>query len=93
MQPACDGLPSTRLIVQERGYVTEEDTKPLNLRAGPGTDFRIFTRLEVGDVFTVLEGPVCGGDYVWYRVQHEALDGWIAEGDFSVYYVAPYFPG
>lgn len=91
--PACENAPDTRLIVRELGQVSDEDERPLNVRSGPGTQYRILGRLEVLDVFLVLEGPSCGGGYVWYRIQRGELVGWIAEGDFGIYYVRPYFPG
>lgn len=92
--PVCgDSTLSTRLILNARGQVSDEDMRPLNVRAGPGTEFRILGRLEVLDTFYVLEGPVCGTPYPWYRVESDDLTGWIAEGDFSQYYVEPYFPG
>lgn len=91
--PACAGNPETRLIVGERGVVSDDDPEVLNVREEPGTDHKILGILKVNAVFIVLEGPYCEGDYVWYRVAHRGLEGWIAEGDSGVYYVAPYFPG
>lgn len=91
--PTCIGAPPARLILNERGRVADDDPRPLNVRSGPGTDFRIFGRLEVGDVFVVLEGPLCGGGYTWFRVQRGILEGWIAEGDPGIYYAEPFLPG
>ena len=90
---ACNSAPSTRLIVGERGQVRDEDPRPLNVRSGPGTEFRILGRLETLDIFRVLEGPTCGGDFVWYLIRRGALEGWVAEGDFTSYYTRPYLPG
>ncbi len=91
--PACEGQPATRLIVGERGIVSDDDPEDLNVREEPGTSNKILGILKVNAIFTVLDGPRCEGNYVWYRVIHRNLEGWIAEGDFGVYYVAPYFPG
>lgn len=85
--------PITRMILDERGQVMDDDMRPLNVRSGPSTEYRILGRLEVLEVFLVLDGPVCGGDYAWYRVQHDDLIGWVAEGDLNQYYIEPYFPG
>ena len=89
----CSGAPPPRLIINERGRVLDDDPRPLNVRSGPGTDYRIFGRLEIQDVFWVVDGPLCGDNYVWFKVQRGILEGWIAEGDFSSYYVEPYLPG
>ncbi|RMG70458.1 MAG: SH3 domain-containing protein [Chloroflexi bacterium] len=92
--PACPSpAPSTRMIVNERGWVIDDDTRPLNVRSGPSTQYRIIGQLNVGTIFFVLEGPVCSERYVWYRVEHGDLIGWVAEGDNDQYYIEPYFPG
>ena len=91
--PSCAAAPRTRLIVGERGQVSDDDTQVLNVREGPGREFTVLATLDVYDIFRVLEGPQCSGPYVWYRVRHNDLEGWIAEGDFGVYYVEPYLPG
>jgi hypothetical protein len=91
--PACEAAPPTRIIVGERGQVTDDDLRPLNVRSEPGTEFRILGRLEALQVFLVLEGPRCGGNFVWYRVRRGNLEGWIAEGDPGNYYIEPYLPG
>lgn len=91
---ACNGeVPRTRLIIGERGRVLDDDDRPLNVREGAGTDNDILGILEILQVFDVLEGPRCEGGYAWYFVRGNGLEGWIAEGDFSSYYVEPYLPG
>jgi len=92
--PACVGTPRTRLIVGNRAQVSPEDDTPLNVRSGPSTEFRILGRLTVLERFFVLEGPECGGEYVWYQVRSDdGLEGWIAEGIGNLYFVEPYPPG
>ncbi len=93
LPPACPDAPRTRLILNERGYVLEDDIRPLNVRLGPGTGFRAIDQLEIGSVFAVVDGPRCGGEYAWFRVRAPGLEGWIAEGDASAYFVSPYLPG
>lgn len=92
LPPACEGAPRSRLIVQERGRVTDNDER-LNIRSGPGTDYRVLTRMEPSDIFFVLDGPTCAESYTWYRVRFRSLEGWIAEGDFDQYYAEPYLVG
>lgn len=90
--PACPDAPPTRLILNQRGRVLPDDPRPINLRAEPGTDGRMMTTIPIMEVFFVLEGPVCNGDYAWFRIQYGDDQGWIAEGDLSSYYVEPYLP-
>jgi uncharacterized protein YraI len=81
------------MIVNEPGRVTDDDLRPLNIRNGPSTEYRILGRLEVGNVFLVLDGPQCSSNYVWYFIRRGNLEGWIAEGDSVSYYIEPYLPG
>jgi len=90
--PPCDDAPMTRLIIQERGRVTDNG-EDLNLRRGPGTDQQIIERIEPGEIFLVLDGPTCSEEYVWYQINYRGTLGWIAEGDFEQYYTEPYLPG
>lgn len=72
----------------------DDDPRPINVRNGPGTDERILGRIEINELFLVLEGPVCADDYAWYRIRsRNGLEGWLAEGDRVNYYVEPYMPG
>ncbi len=89
----CPGAPREKLILQERGVVLPDDPRPVNLRSGPGVENRILERIPVRGVFYVLEGPQCAGEYAWYRVRYNGVEGWLAEGDLTSYYVAPYWPG
>lgn len=92
--PPCVGAAQSRMVVGERGRVTDNDERPLNIRSGPGTEFRIVGRLEVLDVFDVLAGPECGTDYVWYRIRRsDGLEGWVAEGVPGLDFIEPYLPG
>jgi hypothetical protein len=92
-EPVCEGAPVSRMILQARGRVTNEDERPLRMRSEPGTQNAIVATLAVGDVFLVLEGPQCAQSYSWYKIRFEGEEGWVAEGDRRVYYIEPYLPG
>ena len=89
----CPDAPDIRLIIQERGRVTDNNDDTLNLRSGPGTSFDILVALNPRDEFTVIEGPTCAEGFSWFRVRAAATIGWIAEGDSEDYYVEPYLSG
>lgn len=91
--PACEDAAPTRMILFERGQVSDEDTRVLNVRESPGIDAPILGTLTILEIFFVIDGPRCRDGYVWYYILHEAVEGWVAEGDFDVYYIEPYLPG
>ena len=89
---SCPSAPPVRLIIQERGRVTDNN-ETLNLREGPGVSFDVLTALEPRDEFVVIDGPSCDGAFAWFRVRFGTRFGWLAEGDFEDYYVEPYLTG
>jgi hypothetical protein len=88
----CPSAPPPRLIVLERGKITENG-ESLNMREGPGIDEPILTKLADSTLFFVLDGAVCADDFLWYKVQSGTFIGWIAEGDSEQYYAEPYLTG
>jgi hypothetical protein len=91
--PFCPDAPPPRLIVEERGRVLSTDPRPLNIRAGPGTAWRVLKRIDPDQLFFVIDGPKCSDGYLWFKISYQGVEGWIAEGDGSSYYVEPYLPG
>jgi hypothetical protein len=89
----CPPAPPSRLIVHDRARVALDDPRPLNMRDGAGTDFDVIAQVPAGGVIYVLEGPRCTARYAWYRVEYEGIEGWIAEGDDTAYFVDIYPPG
>lgn len=91
---SCLNLLPTRLILHERGRVSDNDPNPLNMRQNAGTNHARIGSIPVGGVFYVLEGFECTAQYTWYRVEYRGaggtLNGWIAEGDNEYYFVEPY---
>lgn len=89
----------TRLIVHERGRITDEQDFPQNVREGPGTRYDPpIGQIPVGGIFYVLDGPECSPRYAWFQVEYrdengELLVGWIAEGADDVYFAETYPPG
>jgi hypothetical protein len=85
----CASTPPNRLIVRERGRVSDDDPSPLNVREGPNTSYDPpIGQIPVGGILYVLDGPECSPRYSWYRVEYRA-----DEGDADVYFVETYPPG
>ncbi|MEM9951811.1 MAG: SH3 domain-containing protein [Chloroflexota bacterium] len=89
----CPNTPESRLIIQDRGRVTDNNDETLNLRNGPGTSFDILLALDPLEQFIVIDGPTCADGFAWFRVRYFGRIGWIAEGDAEEYYVEPYLTG
>ncbi|MFN8527213.1 MAG: SH3 domain-containing protein [Anaerolineae bacterium] len=87
-QTACNsGLPN-RLTIGGRGRVLPG--QPNSLRSQASIYSTRLGYVYAGEVFTVLEGPVCNSDIPYYRVQTAAgWVGWTGEGRWGQYWVEP----
>lgn len=79
MSATAIGLPS--ILARSGGFHIGEDVDvivySLNMQSGPGTGYRVLTVLREGATGTVLEGPVFGDVYAWYKVNVGTV-GWVA---------------
>lgn len=65
----------------------------LRLRSEPSLGDNIIGQLYPGTPLTVLEGPVCAGNLVFWKVEDKSVPGqvgWMAEGDGQEYWLEPY---
>lgn len=86
---SCANAPLPRLIVGESGQVVPGIDR-LRLRALPAIGAGTIRTLYAGNTFTVLAGPSCNSGYNWWRVEMESGDkGWLAEAEWSRYYLSP----
>lgn len=85
----CPDSPPPRLKVGDRAEVAP-DIDRLRLRILPAVGTGEAGLLYAGTLMTVLDGPSCNGGYHWWRVELDSgLRGWVAEGTWTTYYVAP----
>jgi hypothetical protein len=91
--PAC-AADWSQLYPARFAVVTGGPNDPPNrVRAAPDTNAEFLTQIYPGDIVVVLEGPVCAGSLVFWKVQSDAIpggEGWTAEGDGVEYYLVPY---
>jgi serine/threonine protein kinase len=87
----CPDIRPSRLGVGMEGYVLQDDARALNVRRGSGTSFSTVAQLQIGETFEILEGPICGEEFAWFRItaRSGAVVGWVAEGDDDAYFIAP----
>jgi WD40 repeat protein len=83
----CPGFLPSRLMVGEQGRVTPGDAN--NVRSEPSTQSEHIGQIRGGEMFTVLEGPTCDGNYAWWKIEYNGLTGWTVEGSGDVYWLEP----
>lgn len=79
--------PAPQLVPGTFGVVVADN--PIRLRAEPNTSGQQLSLINPAYQFVVLDGPVCAGGYNWWKVEDEGVEGWVAEGDSSGYFVEP----
>jgi hypothetical protein len=82
-----DALPP-RLFVGGMGRVVSGGG-PNNIRSDPFTTGSIVGEIPEGAEFTVVRGPDCGGDIIWWQVEYNGVSGWTAEGQGQNYFTEP----
>lgn len=77
--------------VNDRVSVTMPAGGQLSIRALPGSDAPLLTRVNPGQQFTVLDGPQSAGGFTWYRIRSDdgQVEGWAADGDGTTRWLSP----
>lgn len=86
--PNCVGAPLPRLIVGNTARVVPGDAN--NVRDTPSASGTRIGQIAGGEVFTVLDGPVCDDEFNWWQVEYGELVGWTVEGTLEAYWIEPY---
>jgi hypothetical protein len=93
LTPAC-AMGWSQLFPGRFAVVTGgPDDPPNRVRSAPDTSAGFLTQIYPGDIVVVLEGPVCAGSLVFWKVQSDLIPGgagWTAEGDGVEYFLEPY---
>ncbi|GAB4511359.1 MAG: hypothetical protein OHK0046_09340 [Anaerolineae bacterium] len=67
---------------------TEITIRPgVNFRASPSISSAWLGSFTDNRVFTVLDGPVCGDNYVWWQVRGHGIFGWVAERTTQINFI------
>jgi len=85
--PNCPNAPAPRLTVEGSGRVLPGDAN--NVREQPARASTLLGAIPGGTEFTVLEGPICADDLIWWRVRTDDITGWTVEGSGSDYWIEP----
>jgi hypothetical protein len=86
----------SRLYVDTKAIVSGGPNDPPNrVRSEPSKTADVIYQIYPGTIVKVLEGPVCTGGLVFWKVGNDSIpggSGWTAEGDGTNYYLDPYSP-
>lgn len=87
----CANARPTRLEIGMRAYVSYDPPNPNRIRENPGKDGKYLGQMYPGEFFTVIDGPECVDDLIWWEVvaEKDGLTGWTVEGDANDYWVVP----
>jgi|GEM_PF-2873301 hypothetical protein len=86
--PACPGAPLPQLTIGASARVLPGD--PNNVRDTPSRSGVLVGSIPGGEIFDVLDGPVCADGLNWWQIDYEAVSGWTVEGSGGEYWVEPY---
>lgn len=93
LSPQVGGAqPVSRLPqIGDRVVVTMDSGVQLTIRALPGRDAPLVTRVDPGTEFTVINGPQTVSGLNWYQIRSDdgALEGWAAAGDGNNRWLSP----
>lgn len=79
-----------RLLIGLQGRVTPGQANIL--RSQPSRDnetSNVIGQIAAGELFTTINGPVCGDKLTWWQVYYQGQTGWMAEGENGVYWSEP----
>ncbi len=90
--PECPSAPPPRMRLGEPGRITLDPPLPSRVRSSPHVEAdNVIARLEPGEAFVVLSGPVCDLErgWRWWLVENDRVYGWVAEGPIGEYWMEP----
>lgn len=86
--PNCPGAPLPRLSSGTQARVLPGDAN--NVRDAASRSGTRIGSIPGGEVFEVIDGPVCADSLNWWQIAYGALAGWTVEGSGAEYWVEPY---
>jgi hypothetical protein len=90
---SCPGAPPIRIEVGNLVRVTTTEGDKLRLRSSPEATDNIIRMIPTGTELRVIDGPMCSDAFSYWEIQIPGTTqtGWVAEGDYSLYYIEPVY--
>jgi len=80
----------SRLAVGDVAVVADATPDPAPLRSGPSTSNQNLVNVPVRTALTIIGGPSCDGNLVWWETQYDGQTGWIAEiNGYNIFNLVP----
>jgi serine/threonine protein kinase len=90
--PCSNSSLVSHLSVGNSAYVSVITDTSNKVRETPDLNGNDIGRVKPGESVTVLDGPVCEDNYIWWKVQSEnGVVGWTVEGKENDYWLIPVF--
>lgn len=86
----CPGSRVSRLSVGIEARVNAE--LGINFRSRPTAAAERLAIIPDQTIVDVLEGPYCSGDFAWWRIAYNGMEGWTAESFEMRYLLEPFVP-
>jgi hypothetical protein len=79
----CPGAPPIKVEIGDTARVTNNNGKPLFMRAKPEVGSNVQWYLFVGNELRIIDGPVCSNDVSFFKVEdmNTGHIGWVAEAE------------
>lgn len=59
----------------------------VNIRTAPSVSAPWLANYQEPRNFIVLDGPICGDDYLWWQIRGHGITGWVAEGSATLNFI------
>jgi len=73
----CNSL--SNLFIGAIAIVSDADTAPLNVRHQPSASSGVKFTVPIRELVSIISGPVCEGNLVWWEIGRNGNSGWSAE--------------
>jgi WD40 repeat protein len=84
----CAGAMDTQLATGVPARARDNGI-PKNVRSQPGVGSAQVGQVPAGALVQIVGGPQCADGMVWWQINMNGLIGWVAEGQYGVYWFSP----
>lgn len=88
----CSDSKVSHLKPGDTAYVNAVNDTSNKIRDAAGLGGSTIDHIKPGETISILDGPICESDYIWWKVKNEkGIIGWTAEGIENEFWILPKF--